>query len=94
MRVKYINTDGNLTDRQIKVQSRSVANKYIPYSNVCRNWEEDNFMNSHCSIYYDQSVNQCRPIVVVLLGSYGPSDREKDIQQIAEWYIKNAKNHL
>jgi len=49
-------------------------------------------MNSHCSIYYDQSTNQMRPIVVVLLGSYGPSDREKDIQQITEWYIKNGKS--
>lgn len=51
-------------------------------------------MNSHCSIYYDQSGNQCRPIIVILLGSYGPVDREKDIQQIVEWYIKNGKNNL
>ena len=35
-------------------------------------------------------MEQLRPIVIVLLGSYGPSDREKDIQQIAEWYIKNG----
>jgi hypothetical protein len=30
--------------------------------------------------------------VVVLLGCYGPGDREKDIQQITEWYIKSGKN--
>jgi hypothetical protein len=32
--------------------------------------------------------------VVVLLGCYGPSDREKDIQQITEWYIKNGKSPI
>ena len=51
-------------------------------------------MNSHCSIYYDQNINQCRPIVAVLLGCYGPSDREKDIQQITEWYIKIEKSPI
>jgi hypothetical protein len=66
--------------------------KFIPYNNVCRNWEEDNFMNSHCSIYYEHLT--LRPIVVILLGSYGPSDREKDIQQITEWYLKNGKQEL
>ena len=32
-----------------------------------------------------------RPIIAVLLGCYGPSDREKDIQQVVEWYLKNGK---
>lgn len=30
-----------------------------------------------------------RPIVAVLLGCYGPNDREKDIQQLVEWYVKS-----
>lgn len=37
-------------------------------------------MNSNGAIFYEELGVQ--PIVVVLLGSYGPSDREKDIQQI------------
>lgn len=92
VQVKFINLEGNLVLREVNIQSRSVTNKFIPYSNVCRNWEEDNFMSSHCSIYYDQTA--VRPIVVVLLGCYGPGDREKDIQQITEWYIKSCKQGL
>lgn len=46
-------------------------------------------MDSNCSIFYENEAENIRPIVVVLLGCYGPSDREKDIQQIAEWYLKN-----
>jgi len=32
-------------------------------------------MNSHCSFFYESPKTDLRPIVVVLLGSYGPIDR-------------------
>lgn len=51
-------------------------------------------MSSHCAVYYEDQTAQLRPIVLVLLASYGPSDREKDIQQIVEWYLKNGKQEL
>lgn len=89
--VKYICGQGNLTSRKVSIYGRSVLANYLPYSNVCRNWEEDNFMSSHCAVYYEDQTAQLRPIVLVLLASYGPSDREKDIQQIVEWYLKNGK---
>lgn len=60
--------------------NKTVTNKYISYFNVCRNWGDNNFMSSHCSVYYEAVGVQ--PIVVVLFGCYGPHDREKDIQQI------------
>ena len=69
-------------------------NKFIPYSSVCRNWDENSFMDSHCSIYYEDKEGKRRPVVVVLLGSYGPVDREKDIQQIVEWYLKHSTEVL
>ena len=64
-----------------------MSNPFISYFNICRNWGENQFMNSHSSILYEQS--QIMPVVVVLLGCYGPQDLEKDIQQIIEWYIKS-----
>ena len=45
-------------------------------------------MTANCSIYYNDGV--MRPIIVVLLGCYGNVDREKDIQQVVEWYVKNG----
>lgn len=80
-------------NRTVKILGKSILNKYLPYSNVSRNWEENNFMDSHCSIFYE-GQEQFRPIVAVLLGCYGPSDREKDIQQIVEWYLKNGRLEL
>jgi hypothetical protein len=49
-------------------------------------------MNSHCSIYYENDQSKVRPIVAVLLDCYGPHDREKDIQQLAEWYLKSGRH--
>ena len=89
--VKYICGQGSLTARKVTIYGRSVLAKYIPYSNVCRNWEENNFMGSHCAVYYEDQSSHLRPIVLVLIASYGPTDREKDIQQIVEWYLKNGK---
>ena len=48
-------------------------------------------MNSHCSLFHEPG-NGMRPVIAVLLGCYGPSDREKDIQQVVEWYLKNGKD--
>lgn len=44
-------------------------------------------MSSHCSVYYE--APGIEPIIVILFGSYGPLDREKDVQQIIEWYLKS-----
>lgn len=46
-------------------------------------------MNSNGAVFYEQVGVQ--PIVVVLLGSYGVVDRERDIQQVIEWYLRNCK---
>ena len=39
-------------DRSLQINNKAILNKYIPYFSVCRNWEENNFMDSHCSILY------------------------------------------
>lgn len=67
-----------------------MVNPFISYFNVCRNWEEGQFMNSSGAVFYEQIGIE--PIVLVLMGSYGPLDREKDIQQIIEWYLKLKKS--
>jgi hypothetical protein len=56
---------------------------------VCRNWEEKQFLSSHCAIQYEDKNVMTKPVLVVLLSSYSPKDREKDIQQIVEWYLKS-----
>lgn len=37
--VKFINSQGNLISRSFLILGRSILSKYIPYSNVCRNWD-------------------------------------------------------
>lgn len=93
VKVKFIDSEGKLVNREILIRNKAVLNKFIPYFSVCRNWDEQSFMDSHCSIFYENHFEDIRPIVVILLDCYGPNDREKDIQQVAEWYIKN-KNFL
>jgi D-alanyl-D-alanine carboxypeptidase len=51
--VKFIDGDGKLAQRELIIHSRAILNKFIPYFSVCRNWEENNFMDSHCSIFYE-----------------------------------------
>ena len=46
-------------------------------------------MSSHCSVFYEKE--NIKPAVFVVLSSYSPNDREKDIQQVIEWYIKNQE---
>ncbi len=66
--------------RPMVLRNKTINNKYIGYFSVARNWEENQFMNSHGAVYYEQVGIE--PIVVVLVGAYGPNDRERDIQQI------------
>lgn len=86
--ISYINDNGHLENKKITVKNKTIQNPFISYFNVCRNWDENQFMSSHCSVFYQDLEN--RPIVIVALGSYSPVDREKDIQQIVEWYLKNT----
>ena len=71
----------------MQLRNKTVTNQFISYCNICRNWGENNFMSSHCSVYYEAAGIE--PIIVVLFGSYGPLDRQKDVQQIIEWYLKS-----
>lgn len=56
------------------MQNKAVTQKFIPYVNLCRNWEEKQFLSSNCAIKYDINT-EIRPIIVVLLNSYSPKDR-------------------
>lgn len=69
-----------IADRRERLENKTIKNKYISYFNVCRNWDDKQFMDSHCCVYYEEE--ELSPIVMVALGCYSPSDREKDIQQI------------
>lgn len=73
--VKFIDSEGKLNNREVTIKNKAILNKYIPYLSVCRNWNEQSFMDSHCSFLYENNSEQLRPIVVTLLGCYGPNDR-------------------
>lgn len=86
VKIKSLDSNGNQYTKTMTLRNKTVDNPFFPYFNVCRNWGLKNFMNSHCAVYYEpENMN---PIIIVLLGCYGAQDREKDIQQIIEWYIK------
>ena len=57
------------------ILNKCIEHKFIPYINVCRNWEEKQFLSSHCAIHYDDEKASVRPILVVLLSCYSPKDR-------------------
>lgn len=90
MEIKFINDGGVLDSRKEVLRNKTIQNPYIAYFNVCRNWSEKQFMSSHCSVFYEEEG--VKPIVVVALSCYSPNDREKDIQQIIEWYIKSSSD--
>ena len=52
VKVKYIDSEAKLTNSDVTIHNQAILNKYIPYFSVCRNWEENNFMDSHCSVLY------------------------------------------
>lgn len=38
-KIKYINSEGHLMERVEVIHNKAILNKFIAYSNVCRNWE-------------------------------------------------------
>lgn len=51
--IKYINEDGVMADRNEILVNKTISNKFLSYVNIGRNWDEKQFMDSHCSVYYE-----------------------------------------